>query len=122
MKRIIAARVWITGVTVVLFVATALAIFGVFGFNWRYGLSTNDKAVVANTVIAACALMLVGWGVIVALAAYIDASGSPNLMLKINFGSSDPNKPVFVALAQPSGSGRIKRIEGFNSRDGHVVI
>ena len=122
MKRVIAARVWITGVTIALFVATTLVIFGVFRFNWRYGLSTNDKAVIANTVIAACALVLVGWGVIVALAAYIDATGSPNLIPKIRFGSSDTNKPVFVALGQSSRSEGLKHIEQFNARDGRVEI
>lgn len=114
MKRVFRARIWISIVTLALLVASALAVFGVFRFRWHYGLSTNDKAVIVNTVIAACALILVGWGVIVALAAYVNTTGSPDLRFELSIYSSKPNRPVLKALPElpgPGGSVRVDRSE-----------
>lgn len=122
MRALFKFRGWISLVTAALLVATAYVIYGAFRYNWRYGLPTHDKTVVVNTVFAACALGLVGWGVIVALAAYISATGSPNLSFEITFNFSYPNKPVFKAHVGFPEPGAALTAEPFKQLDGRVVI
>lgn len=100
MKRLFASRIWIGIITVALIGAPALAVYGVSGLDWRYGLPTRDKTAIVNTVMPACALALVGWGVIVALAAYISATGSPDLTFEIAFTFS--RRPARPASERPS--------------------
>lgn len=70
-------------VTIGLFLATVIAVGGSAFLNWRYGLSTHDKIAVINTVVAIGAFALVAWGVIVALAAYVSATGYPDLTVRL---------------------------------------
>lgn len=122
MKRLFAARIWISIVTIALLAATTLAVYGVFRFKWRFGLPTHDKVLIVNTVIAACALALVGWGVIVALAAYIIATGNPDLAPEITFNFSNVNEPVFKAKVDFPEPGGGLPTEPFKQMDGRVVI
>jgi hypothetical protein len=122
MKRLFTSRIWISVVTLALLVAAALAVYTVFRFNWQYGLPTHDKTLIVNTVIAACALALVGWGVIVALAAYIAATGSPDLRPEITFSFSLVNQPVFKAQVEFSEWGQGLPTESFKQMDGRIVI
>jgi hypothetical protein len=121
-KRIFNYRAWIGLITGTLLVTAAFAIYGAFRFDWRYGLPTHDKTAIVNTVLAACALALVGWGVIVALAAYISATGSPDLESEITFNFSNPNEPVFQAHVSLPEPGDFLGTEPFKQMDGRMVI
>jgi hypothetical protein len=121
--RVISVRGVVIAVTVVLFVATlasiALAAFG----NWRFGLPTSDKTTVINTVVAVGAFVLVAWGVVVALAAYVSATGTPDLSVEITFRYSYPNKPVFKEAQQDSSNKTgNKYIEPYRQVEGDVII
>jgi hypothetical protein len=122
MKNLFTARTSIIVVTGALCAATVIAICGVFSFDWRYGLPTTDKTQIVNTVISACALALVGWGAVVALLAYISATGSPDLKPEITFNFSQPNQPVFMAHAGSPESGDFLMVEPFKQVDGRVVV
>lgn len=91
------SRLWISIATVATLVlglaAVALAAFA----NWKFGLPTGDKTVVINTVVATVSCLLVAVAGVVALIAYLAASGRPDLDIDITFPFSFPNKPVFVA-------------------------
>jgi len=122
MVRLFTLRIWIIVVTIALLAAAAAVIYAVFRFSWRFGLPTHDKTLIVNTVIAACALVLVGWGVIVALAAYIIATGSPDLSPEITFNYSSVNQPVFRAKVDFPEQGTGLQAESFKQLDGRVVI
>jgi hypothetical protein len=113
---------WISVITLVLLVAAALAVISVFRYNWHYGLKTNDQAVIINTVMSACALALVGWGVIVALAAYVSATGRPDLRPEITFTFSLPNRPVFQAEVDSPDPGGFFSVQKYKQTKGHLVI
>jgi hypothetical protein len=97
--RVIPVRAVVIIVTVILFVATVACVAAAAFGNWRFGLPTHDKTTVINTVVAVGAFVLVAWGVIVALAAYVSATGSPDLSVELRFEWSEVNKPVFVKSA-----------------------
>ena len=74
----------------------AWAAFG----DWRFGLPTHDKTTVINTVVAVGAFILVAWGVVVALAAYVSATGTPDLSVEITVEYMPSNKLVFQGAVQ----------------------
>ncbi len=75
-----------------------LALAGSAFEGWRYGLPSDNKTVVINTVATIGAFVLVAWGVVVALAAYVSGTGSPDLSVELTFRFSFPNEPVFLKM------------------------
>jgi hypothetical protein len=96
LRTAISVRFTVILVTIALSLATVAAVIGAAAGNLRYGLPTHNKTDVLNTVIATGAFILVGWGVIVALAAYVNSTGSPDLSTTVNFLLSPPNEPTFL--------------------------
>jgi hypothetical protein len=93
----ISVRFTVILVTIALSLSTVAAVIGAAAGNLRYGLPTHNKTDVLNTVIATGAFILVGWGVIVALAAYVSSTGAPDLSMTLRFLLSPPNEPTFLA-------------------------
>jgi hypothetical protein len=122
MRFVRSSRFLITTVTLILLIAAALAIYGAFRFNWKYGLDDSDRATVVNTVISGCSLALVGWGVIVALAAYVSATARPDLVFELVFNFSAPNRPVFKAAVGFPEPGQHTTIEPFKQADGRMIL
>lgn len=107
--RVMSLRVLVITVTVILFVATVLCVALAAFADVKFGLpASTDKTTVINTVVAVGAFVLVAWGVVVALAAYVSATGSPDLTVVVAFKNSAPNNPVFEA-AQKDSSHNIPR-------------
>ena len=110
-------------VTVILFVATVACVAGAAFGNWRFGLPTHDKTTVISTVVTLGAFVLLAWGVVVALAAYISATGSPRLTVELRFRYSYPNKPVFMeAQKDPSNKSGKTYIEPYRQLEGDVLM
>ena len=82
--------------------AAFVAVLGSVRWGWRFGLQSNDTAVVVGTVIAGTSLVLIGVTAIVALLAYLAATGAPDLVPSIAFRFSDENTPVFSVESLPS--------------------
>lgn len=122
MKHVFASRAWVSIITVGLLAAAVVAVYGVVRFGWRYGLPTHDKTAIVNTVISACALALVGWGVIVALVAYISATAGPDLTFEISFNFSRINEPVFRATVGFPEPGDHLSVEPFKQIYGTPVL
>jgi hypothetical protein len=116
----ISGRLTVVLVTIGLCVATIAAVIVAAFWNVRYALPTHDKTVVINTTATIGALVLVAWGVIVALAAYVSATGSPDLSPTLIFRFSFPNEPTF--LYRETRGGNEKIIEPFRQCEGSLRI
>ncbi len=77
---------------------TALGIIGAAWWGWTFALPTKDHVAVVNVVVALAAYVLVAFSVVVALLAYLAATGRPDLHAVIQFNFSYPNEPVFEAI------------------------
>lgn len=62
------------------------------------------------------------WGVIVALAAYVSATGSPNLSVQLTFQFSHPNEPVFVMNEEVDSDATHRVVKTFKQTQGTVTI
>ena len=80
-----------------LLAASAVAILGTLFLGWRFGMAHVDLPTRVNTVVAVCAFILVGASVVVAVLAYIAATGRPDLHAELQFRFSDLNQPVLGA-------------------------
>ncbi|WP_269857944.1 hypothetical protein [Streptomyces sp. RPT161] len=105
MKRLRDLRVWIAILTVVAVAVGPGALCGVAFGGWKFGLHTDDQVAIINTVIAAASWLLVAVAGVVALLAYLAASGRPDLSIEITFNFSFPNQPVFLAREDPDSEG-----------------
>lgn len=121
------ARPAVIAGTVALVLLAVLAAIGAAFWDWRYGLPTHDRTTVINTVVAVGAFVLVAWGVIVALAAYVSATGSPDLSLELVFRFSFPNEPVFLVADETDydrqkWNKEYRYVKPFRQTEGVVVI
>jgi hypothetical protein len=96
-KHLRDSRAWATVVTIIVLGAGPVCLIGTGIWGWKLGLHTEDRVAIVNTVIAAASWLLVAVAGIVALLAYRDASGRPDLQIEITFNFSFPNEPVFLA-------------------------
>ena len=94
-RKVMKIRQWMIVVTGALVGVAVLAVVGSAFEGWQYGLPTHDRTVLVNTVAAVAAFILVAWGVVVALAAYVSATGTPDLSVELTFRYPFPNEPVF---------------------------
>jgi hypothetical protein len=108
--------------TIGIFVATIVAFLGAAFWNWHFGLVTHDKVLVINTVVAVGGFVLVAWGVIVALAAYVSATGSPDLSAEIIFRFSFANHPTLMVADQTEWVGGWRRVKDYRQVEGRVTI
>jgi hypothetical protein len=122
MRRFIQVRVSVILGTAGILLATIVAFAGAALWNWRYGFATHDKLLVINTVVAIGAFILVAWGVIVALAAYVSATGSPDLSAEIAFRFSFPNHPTFKVADKQLWLGDWRTVEPYRQVEGRVTI
>jgi hypothetical protein len=122
MQRVFQIRVSIVLGTVGILLATVIALVGAAFWNWRYGLATHDKVLVINTVVATGGFVLVAWGVIVALAAYVSATGSPELSAEISFRFSFPNRPTFSVADKEDWLGDWRRVGTYRQVEAEVTI
>ncbi|MFE9601989.1 hypothetical protein [Streptomyces hokutonensis] len=97
MKHLRDSRAWATVITIIVLGAGPVFLIGMGIWDWKLGLHTEDRVAVVNTVIAAASWLLVAVAGVVALLAYRDASGRPDLHIEITFNFSFPNEPVFLA-------------------------
>ncbi|MFJ5035446.1 hypothetical protein ACIQB5_47260 [Streptomyces sp. NPDC088560] len=97
MKHLRDSRAWVTVVTTIVVGAGPACLIGMGIWDWKFGLPTDDRVAIVNTVIAAASWLLVAVAGVVALLAYLDASGRPDLHIEITFNFSFPNEPVFLA-------------------------
>ena len=107
-------------VTIGLCVLPIAGVVGAAFWNFGYGLATYDKTIVINTVATIGALVLVAWGAVIALAAYVSATGSPDLSVTLVFRFSFPNEPTFLYRQTRSDVERI--IEPFRQCEGKLRI
>jgi hypothetical protein len=121
-RRLIRLRFFVILGTVSIFVATIIAFAGAAFWNWHYGLTTHDKLLIINTVVAVGAFALVAWGVIVALAAYVSATGSPDLSAEIAFRFSFPNRPTFSVADKDQWVGNWRTVATYRQVEGRVTI
>ncbi|MEU8936337.1 hypothetical protein AB0D30_41455 [Streptomyces sp. NPDC048409] len=98
MRRVRDLRVWITIAAIAAIAPAPLALVGMVVRGWQFGLHTDDRVGVATTVLTGASWLLVAVAGIVALLAYRDASGRPDLGIEITFNFSFPNEPVFSAI------------------------
>jgi hypothetical protein len=91
------SRAWVAVVTIIVLGAGPACLIGMSIWDWKFGLHTEDRVAIVNTVIAAASWLLVAVAGIVALLAYRDASGRPDLQIEITFNFSYPNEPAFLA-------------------------
>jgi hypothetical protein len=90
------SRISLAAVAVIIVVVTALVIIGTWIWDWSLFLpATTDKATRINTVVAASAYVAALTGVVIALIAFLQASGRPSLRPEITFPRSKPNELVF---------------------------
>ena len=61
-------------------------------------------------------------GVVVALAAYVSATGSPDLSVKLTFQFSSPNEPVFIMNEETDSDATHRVIRSFRQTEGTVTI
>lgn len=122
MNRVRDPRVWIS-------VATILAVLlGVAGVllavltDWKFGLPTEDKVAVVNTVIAAVSCLLVAVAGVVALIAYLAASGRPDLGIEILFNFSFPNEPVFRMDGDEEASSGTRKVLNYKQAFASVKL
>jgi hypothetical protein len=116
----ISVRLTVILVTICLCVVTIAAIIAAAFWDVTFGLPTHDKTVVINTIATIAAFILVAWGVIVALAAYASATGSPDLSAMLVFRFSFSNEPTFLYREARGGNERI--IEPFRQCEGSLQI
>jgi hypothetical protein len=115
-------RTWTTVLTTVALLLGSLAILVAVLSDWKFGLKTDDKAVVVNTVIAAVSCAFVAVAGAVALLAYLSASGRPDLDIEITFHFSFPNAPVFSADDSESHPAGWRKILAFKQVLGTVQL
>ncbi len=121
MKRTGDPRLWTIVVTVVTVALGAVATLGAAFAGWKFGLHTSDQVAVVNTVLAASSWLLVAVGGVVALCAYLAATGRPDLQHEIRFHFSFPDEPVFVADEDTPEGGR-PRIKSYKQAWGTLVL
>lgn len=122
MRKLIGIRASVILGTIGILLATTVAFVGTAFGNWRYGLATHDKLLVINTVVAVGAFVLVAWGVIVALAAYVSATGSPDLSVEIVFRFSFPNRPIFSVAERTAWIADWRTVSPYRQVEGRVTI
>jgi hypothetical protein len=122
MRRVIQIRLSIVLGTAGILLATIIAVTGAAFWNWRYGLATHDKLLIINTVVAVGGFVLVAWGVIVALAAYVSATGSPDLSPTITFRFSFPNRPTFSVADKAEWPMSWRTVATYRQVEGEVTI
>lgn len=91
-----------------------------------YSTGTTDlgriERLYLTQIVSACALILVAWGVIVALAAYISATGAPLLRFEIKLAYARPNELVFEAVAEFPGRQSRQRIKPPEQPFGAITV
>ncbi len=97
MSRFASFRMAVSMTAILILALTALGIVGAAWWGWTFALPTRDHVAVINVVVALAAYVLVAVGVVVALLAYLAATGHPDLHAVIQFHFSYPNAPVFAA-------------------------
>ena len=105
------SRGFIVVAAVVLLAAMGVAILGTALAGWRFGMVSADLPTRINTVVAVCAFLLVAATLIVALMAYLAATGRPDLETSLRFRFCDENAPVLQTDApqEPDGQVQITR-------------
>lgn len=81
-------RLGIVFTTVLVLAVTIVGVIRTLTRGWSYGISSNDHVAVLNAVVALAAFVLVAAALVIALLAYIAATGRPNLEPYIFFTSA----------------------------------
>jgi hypothetical protein len=84
-------------VIVVLTLGTTVTILGTALWDWRFGIRA-DLPTRVNTVVAVCAFILAGATLLVALFAYLAATGQPSLEPELRF-----TEPLFSTDSRRAG-------------------
>jgi hypothetical protein len=95
MNRLVSSRVWIVLATLGMILAASAAVIGTAFWNWKFALKGVDHATRINTVVAVSAYVLVAATLVIALIAYLAATGRPSMSPEITFGMSRQNNLVF---------------------------
>lgn len=116
-------RRWIPVVTAALLGGSGLAVAGSIVWGWSFGLSksNSNETTLVSAVVALAAFLLLAAGTVVAVIAYMLATGAPDLEPELSFRFSYPNAPVF-SLDPESGSGKQPRIAGWRQVEGKVYL
>jgi hypothetical protein len=122
MRRFLQIRPFVILTTVGILLATLIAFIGTAFWNWRYGLEAHDKSLIINTVVAVGGFILVAWGVMVALVAYISATGSPDLAVEVSFRFSFPNHPIFDVADKAEWIENWRRVKPYRQVEGQVRV
>ncbi len=134
MRRHQGIRVWIPWISGAVLVATAMVVGFVAWGGWSLGISHNhrsDPAAVVGAAVAVVSFLLVLLGTVVAVAAYVAATGAPELELEIKFPGMDTNDLAFeverfddeslTGLSEENKS-RFRRIPAGWAAQGTVVL
>jgi hypothetical protein len=113
-------RLWMVLAMLSLLAGTVLAILGAMFLGWRFGMDRADLPTRVNTVVAVCAFVLVGATLIVALIAYIAATGQPDLHPELRFRMSFPNQPV-LEVYRP-GEGRVRQFRPWRQTECQAIV
>ena len=106
-------RGWVTIAIVFCLVVATGGVAGTVLWGWGYRLPISNRSDLDTTVIGVASLVLVVVGAVLALIAYREATGRPNLRCEIKFDLSDVNKPVFrVEQSPPDNRMSLARIKG----------
>jgi hypothetical protein len=102
--------------------ATGAAVAALAGYHFGQTPQTMaDRLALTGVVLAAASFVLVAAAGVVALLAYLVASGAPDLSIQIRFRFSEINAPTFQAESPPEWPGR--RVAGaWRQTEGYVIL
>jgi hypothetical protein len=119
-RRLKTLRAWVViGTVVVLAIGTALITAAYQG--WGVGTGDHDKGVTVTVAATIAAGVLGAVALVLALFAYLSASGTPDLSIEIQFSFSEVNEPVFKVGA-PREQDRCRPIEHFKQNRATVML
>lgn len=103
-------RAWVSiGTVAVLLVGIGLIVAAYSG--WDVGTGDHDKGITVTVAVTIAAAVLGAVAAVLALAAYLSASGTPDLWVKITFSFCEPNEAVFQVGPPRQQDGWIPLIE-----------
>jgi hypothetical protein len=115
-------RYLIIAVTLAAIGAGAVLVLSVIIGGWTLGLGTHDQVALVSTALVIYTCLLTAVAAIVALLAYLAATGRPDLDIAITFNFSFPNEPVFVAQRDEEATLGWRTIERFKQSLATVTL
>lgn len=102
-------------VMITLIAGTTLAVLGTAFFGWTFGLDRADLPTRINTVAAVCAFVLVAATLVIALIAYLAATGRPDLGLRIKTQGEPPILGSDAKLTETEPDGDRPFLSGYGT-------